>query len=93
MASIRALYVLQMSLFFAYAMADCDHNLPDGTPCPLEGQDFYPDMEHCSKYWECLEGCAFHRTCPNSYLYELHHKWCTYPEEVSFKVFDCLKIT
>merc|ERR1712021_138546 len=37
--------------------------LPDGTTCPPSGEHLYVDPDHCSRYWECYNGCLNHITC------------------------------
>lgn len=68
---------------------DCEEYLPNGTKCPEEGQFLYPDEEHCSKYWECWEGCAHHMLCQGDYLYDIEHQWCNFPDKVTCGDRDC----
>lgn len=73
----------------ALATEDCIHVLPDGSVCPDVGQDFFPDRNHCSKYWDCFDGCATHMLCQSDYLYDIEHKWCNTPQDVTCGERDC----
>ena len=56
--------------------------LPDGSECPPDGLHVYPDEEHCSRYWECYNGCSTHMKCPGDFLYDAEREWCNDPEKV-----------
>jgi len=76
--------VFEVSIVLAVAIAavlGCEP-LPDGEECPESGLHLYVDKEHCSRYWECYNGCANHMTCQMDYLYDEEHKWCNQPEKV-----------
>ena len=65
---------------------DCVTSIPSGEECPqdMPGIAFvFPDAEHCSRYWECFNGCANNIVCQEDYLYDDGHGWCNFPEDVS----------
>ena len=54
-------------------------NQPDGSggfhdiPCPTTPKDtsiVFPDKDHCSKYYECWNGCVSSLTCTNNNLFQ-----------------------
>ena len=47
------------------------------------------DPWHCSKYWECYEGCLTHMTCQKNYLFDSVNGWCDFPENVCCEKKDC----
>merc|ERR1712008_190773 len=53
--------------------------LPDGTTCPPTENHLYVDPDHCSRYWECYNGCLNHITCKNDYLFDPVHGWVISP--------------
>merc|ERR1711976_288428 len=60
--------VLMLSAFSGVALAQfkCEnHTLPDGTTCPVDDNTdhTYPDEDHCSRYWDCYNGCFTHMQC------------------------------
>merc|ERR1711956_143132 len=63
--------------------------LPDGTTCPPTGNHLYVDPDHCSRYWECYNGCLNHITCKNDYLFDPVHGWCDFPTNVCCGERDC----
>jgi len=63
--------------------------LPDGTSCPPDGLHVYVDPEHCSRYWECYNGCLNHVTCQKDYLFDPVHEWCDFPQNVCCGERDC----
>merc|ERR1712172_209425 len=63
--------------------------LPDGTTCPPTGNHLYVDPDHCSRYWECYNGCLNHITCQNDYLFDPVHGWCDFPQNVCCGERDC----
>jgi hypothetical protein len=78
---MKFLAVFVIAAYAVAAVQGCEP-LPDGDECPPEGLFVYVDEEHCSKYWECYNGCANHMTCPRDQLYDEEHKWCNDPEKV-----------
>jgi len=70
--------------------AQCSDKLPNGQHCPKDkGPYFYADPDHCSRYWQCDNGCASHLLCEKDYLYDDLHKWCNYPKMVDCGKRDC----
>jgi len=66
-------------------VTDCPNTLPDGTLCPAEHDNVaytYADMEECSSYYECYNGCMAHMKCKNDYLYDSFTHTCTRQEDV-----------
>lgn len=66
--------------------AQCEETLPWGEKCPTDAPNTaitYPDEDHCSRYWECYNGCAQNLKCGQNYLYDAAHGWCNYPQDVS----------
>jgi len=69
---------------------DCNHLLPDNTTCPAgKGPYIYPDPDHCSRFWQCDNGCSSHMLCQKDFLYDVEHKWCNTPELVECGSRDC----
>merc|ERR1712004_742417 len=65
--------ILVFSTCGAFAQFKCEnHTLPDGTYCPEDGQidHTYADPEHCSRFWDCYNGCMTHMQCQQDYLYD-----------------------
>ena len=57
-----------------------------GIECPTDrpGESLtFADPDHCSKYWECYNGCATYFQCPLDYLYDDSNGWCDSAENVS----------
>jgi len=65
------------------------NTLPDGRKCPSSGLHLYVDPDHCSRYWECYNGCLNHITCQNDYLFDPVHGWCDFPQNVCCGERDC----
>jgi len=63
--------------------------LPDGSTCPQTGLHVFEDPDHCSRYWECYNGCLNHITCKNDYLFDPVHGWCDFPGNVCCGERDC----
>merc|ERR1712212_1332779 len=63
--------------------------LPDGSTCPQTGLHVFEDPDHCSRYWECYNGCLNHITCKNDYLFDPVHGWCDFPGNVCCGDRDC----
>ena len=49
----------------------------------------YPDEDHCSRYWDCYNGCFTHMQCQLNYLYDITTGWCDEPEKVYCGDRDC----
>merc|ERR1712107_882001 len=86
--------VLMLSAFSGVALAQfkCEnHTLPDGTTCPVDDDTdhTYPDEDHCSRYWDCYNGCFTHMQCQLDYLYDITTGWCDEPEKVYCGDRDC----
>merc|ERR1712020_609266 len=78
--------ILVFSTCGAFAQFKCEnHTLPDGTYCPEDGQidHTYADPEHCSRFWDCYNGCMTHMQCQQDYLYDIAHGWCDEPHKVT----------
>jgi len=78
--------ILVFSTCGAFAQFKCEnHTLPDGTYCPEDGQidHTYADPEHCSRFWDCYNGCMTHMQCQQDYLYDIPHGWCDEPHKVT----------
>merc|ERR1711874_246175 len=78
--------ILVFSTCGAFAQFKCENNtLPDGTYCPEDGQidHTYADPEHCSRFWDCYNGCMTHMQCQQDYLYDIPHGWCDEPHKVT----------
>jgi len=68
----------------------CTDELPNGQHCPKgKGPFFYPDPDHCSRYWQCDNGCASHMLCDMDFLYDDKHAWCNTPQQVDCGTRDC----
>ena len=65
----------------------CENTLPDGTQCPALGLTRYPDEYHCSKYYQCDEGCLTHPTCPADHLFDINDNICKEPYTVNLIFF------
>merc|ERR1712158_12390 len=77
--------ILLFSTYGAFAQFGCDNNtLPDGSSCPNDGHidHTYADPEHCSRFFDCYNGCLNHMQCQLDYLYDTVHGWCDYPGRV-----------
>lgn len=74
---------------FEGSLACENTTLPDGTKCPSQGLHLYVDPDHCSRYWECYNGCLNHITCQNDYLFDPIHGWCDFPQNVCCGDRDC----
>merc|ERR1711994_318618 len=78
--------ILVFSTCGVFAQFKCEnHTLPDGTYCPDDGQidHTYADPEHCSRFWDCYNGCLTHMQCQQDYLYDIAHGWCDEPHRVT----------
>merc|ERR1712223_450131 len=78
--------ILLLSTYGAYAQFGCDNNtLPDGSSCPNDGHidHTYADPEHCSRFFDCYNGCLNHMQCQLDYLYDTVHGWCDEPGRVT----------
>merc|ERR1712038_169341 len=78
--------ILVFSTCGVFAQFKCEnHTLPDGTYCPDDGQidHTYADPEHCSRFWDCYNGCMTHMQCQQDYLYDIPHGWCDEPHKVT----------
>jgi len=53
----------------------CNEYMPGDIPCPA-AHSFFPDIEDCTKYWECTHKCAEKRQCPSGYLYDSADQTC-----------------
>merc|ERR1711936_925453 len=74
--------ILLISTYGAFAQFGCDNNtLPDGSSCPNDGHidHTYADPEHCSRFFDCYNGCLNHMQCQLDYLYDTVHGWCVGP--------------
>jgi len=92
--SLRSRKMLSIGLVLAFgsitgALACDNTTLPDGTTCPPNGLHTYVDPDHCSKYWECYNGCLNHMTCQNDYLFDPVHGWCDFPQNICCGDRDC----
>jgi len=68
----------------------CDKTLPDGKNCPSEeGPFFFPDDQHCSRYWQCHFGCATHMMCERDFLFDTDLHMCNPPEKVDCQDRSC----
>ena len=47
----------------------------------------YPHPDHCSRFFECYNGCASERFCDQDFLYDDIHGWCDYPDRVSSLIY------
>ena len=68
--------------FNALKVLGCETTLPNGTQCPSLGLYNYPDQLHCSKYYQCDNGCWTHQTCQIDFLYDVNDKICREPYKV-----------
>jgi len=78
--------ILLISTYGAFAQFGCDNNtLPDGSSCPNDGHidHTYADPEHCSRFFDCYNGCLNHMQCQLDYLYDTVHGWCDEPGRVT----------
>merc|ERR1711936_279631 len=78
--------ILLFSTYGAFAQFGCDNNtLPDGSSCPNDGHidHTYADPEHCSRFFDCYNGCLNHMQCQLDYLYDTVHGWCDEPGRVT----------
>ncbi len=60
------------------------------TTCPSEAEMpntsvTYPDPDHCSRYYECFNGCSAKLQCASGTLYDDFHGWCNTATEVRQK--------
>ena len=53
-----------------------------GVTCPPAGLEIFADCKNCGGYLECYNGKMTTKTCPNSYLYDVHDKYCKEPTQV-----------
>ena len=47
------------------------------------------DPWHCSKYWECYNGCLSHMTCHEDHLFDPVNGWCDFPQNVCCENRNC----
>lgn len=70
----------------ATAAADCESTLPWGESCPQEQDNIawrFADPDHCSRYYECVNGCSLHLVCQEDQLFDEEEEWCTEETKVS----------
>ncbi|TRY73017.1 hypothetical protein TCAL_13049 [Tigriopus californicus] len=101
MALSNPVFLLSASIFLTIGSwsdscqalpAQCQDTLPWGEKCPTDAPNTaitYPDEDHCSRYWECFNGCAQNLQCGQNYLYDAIHGWCNYPQDVICGDRDC----
>merc|ERR1712142_1040352 len=72
----QILFVVAAALTLCCA-DDCNKILPDNSTCPEgKGPYMYPDADHCSRFWQCDNGCVTHMLCEKDYLYDDKREWC-----------------
>merc|ERR1711997_158144 len=94
MGAVVTLTMLSLGLALVFGslggVLACENaTLPDGSYCPPQGLHVYEDPEHCSRYWECYNGCLTHMTCQQNYLFDIAHEWCDFPNNVCCGDRDC----
>lgn len=75
-----------MAKMLPEAVQDCEDVIDSlNITCPTDQPNtpvLYPDPLHCSRYWECYNGCATNFLCEQDYLYDDVHKYCNFPDKV-----------
>jgi len=73
-------------------VTDCPSTLPDGTQCPQVADNHaytYADMDDCTSFYECWNGCVSHQKCQRNYLYDPTTTWCDSPDRVDCGTRPC----
>jgi len=90
MRSFSLVLFLAFSAFALCNASNCNHTLPDGSTCPTgKGPFTFPDLDHCSRFWQCDNGCATHMLCERDFLYDDKRHWCNTPQLVDCGKRDC----
>lgn len=58
---------------------------PTGPPsinfnCPVEGYGNIPHLTYCERYFECVRGVRYAKTCPEGQIFDIINKRCDLPE-------------
>ena len=64
---------------------DCETSMPTGDTCPSTVDDIawlFPEPEHCSRYYECVNGCYRELVCQDGKLYDEVYEACLPAEHV-----------
>ncbi|XP_070509153.1 protein obstructor-E-like [Chironomus tepperi] len=55
------------------------HNCADWHRCPVVGQGYLPHLQNCQRYFECINGIRFLRSCPHGEIFDVNTMKCGDP--------------
>ncbi|KAA0192448.1 Cuticle Protein CPAP3 [Hyalella azteca] len=92
MAGIREILSTSFVIFLFVTQGYCGDCPPD---C-WDGGDLYPNLQDCSKFYQCAHGTPYLMSCPAGLHYSLSLERCDYPEEANCTAdpsYDCGETT
>jgi hypothetical protein len=66
------------------------HNCADWQRCPMLSHGFIPDLQNCQRYFECINGFRFLRTCLHEEVFDVNSMKCGDPvSSICAKYTEC----